>query len=307
MHSFDYTLVVPTYNGGDLWKQCVAGILNLSFSPSSVLVVDSSSSDDTCLIAEKAGFHVVSIPQSEFDHGGTRTYSLQFVKTDYVVFLTQDAILEAGDSVAKLLSIFVDKNIGAAFGRQLPHYDSNPLSSFARLCNYRAESYVTNLQSSEPKGFKKAYLSNSFAAYRVCMLKDQGAFPSKLILAEDFYVAAKLLVAGRSIAYVSDACVRHSHNYSVLEEFKRYFDIGVSHTTQQWMLDELGGVEGEGVKFAVNQLLNMIEKKKYHWIIPSVFASIAKFIGYKLGRNYNKLPKFLCYRFSMYKGYWKNN
>ena len=72
MRDSDYTLVIPTYNGGDLWKQCIAGILSQSNPPSSVVVVDSSSSDDTCLAAEQAGFHVVSIPQSEFDHGGTR-------------------------------------------------------------------------------------------------------------------------------------------------------------------------------------------------------------------------------------------
>jgi rhamnosyltransferase len=307
MRDSDYTLVIPTYNGGDLWKQCIAGILSQSNPPSNVVVVDSSSSDDTCLAAEQAGFRVVSIPQSEFDHGGTRTFSLQFVKTGYVVFLTQDAILAEEDSISNLLSIFSDKSVGAAFGRQLPHYDANPLSAFARLCNYRSESYVTNLKASAPKGFKKAYMSNSFAAYRMTMLKEEGAFPSKLILAEDFYVAAKLLMSGRSVAYVSDAFVRHSHNYSVLDEFKRYFDIGVSHTTQQWMLDELGSVEGEGVKFALTQLVYLFKEKKIQWLIPSIFASAAKFFGYKLGRHYKKIPRFFCYKLSMYKGYWKKN
>lgn len=305
MKNFEYTIVIPTYNGGEIWRQCISGILRQSHPPLKVVVVDSSSTDNTALYAKNAGFDVISISKSEFDHGGTRTFALQFVETEYVVFLTQDAILANDDSVSNLLNIFADKNIGAAFGRQLPHDDANPLSTFARLCNYPSESYVASLRSSEPKGLKKAYMSNSFATYRVSMLKAQGGFPSKLILAEDFYVAAKFLLAGLCVAYVSEACAHHSHNYSVKEEFKRYFDIGVSHSTQKWMLDELGTVEGEGVRFAINQLRYLLGAKNIRWLFPSFFASFAKYIGYKMGRNYSCLPKGLCYKLSMYKGYWK--
>jgi rhamnosyltransferase len=304
MRDSDYTLVIPTYNGGDLWRQCIAGILSQSNPPSSVVVVDSSSSDDTCLAAEQAGFHVVSIPQSEFDHGGTRTFALQFVRTDHVVFLTQDAILENENAIEVLLSVFDDPQVGAAYGRQLPHYDANPLVAFARQNSYKNTSYVTGLHTDTPQGFRKAFLSNSFSAYDVPMLKALGAFPNKLILGEDSYVAAKLLVSGKRVAYSAGALVRHSHNYRAVDEFKRYFDIGVFHSTQYWMIDKLGQVEGEGVKFALGQLQYLVKKRHFGWLLTSFFASFAKYIGYKLGRAHTRFNRAQCQRLSMYKSYW---
>ncbi|VCW13919.1 hypothetical protein BANRA_01245 [Escherichia coli] len=41
------------------------------------------------------------------------------------------------------------------------------------------------------------------------------------------YYTAKAILAGYKVAYVADAVVKHSHNYSPIDEFKRYFDIGV--------------------------------------------------------------------------------
>jgi rhamnosyltransferase len=65
-------------------------------------------------------------------------------------------------------------------------------------------------------------------------------FPEKLILGEDMVVAARMLQAGWSVAYVSDAQVYHSHGYTIAQEFKRYFDIGVMHQDQAWILQEFG-------------------------------------------------------------------
>lgn len=58
------------------------------------------------------------------------------------------------------------------------------------------------------------------------------------------YFAAQAVITGYKVAYVSEARVRHSHNYSVMEEFKRYFDIGVFHCEQPWIRDKFGGAGG---------------------------------------------------------------
>ena len=221
-----------------------------------------------------------------------------------MVFLTQDAVLNGSDDIARLLSVFQDQSIGAAYGRQLPHFDANPLAIYARKNSYGNRSYVTTLMDGEPEGFRKAFMSNSFAAYRLVELKRVGGFPSKLILGEDSYVAAKMLISGAAIAYVADAIVRHSHNYSVVEEFKRYFDIGVFHATQYWMLDQLGGVEGEGVKFALGQVRFLISEYKFYYFFVSILTSVAKYAGYRAGRNYKLFSVGLCQKLSMYRSYW---
>lgn len=300
------TVIIPTYNGGVLWEQAADILTKQVPSLNRVKVIDSSSSDNTAMVAKSHGFEVTVIQKAEFDHGGTRSLAIADVETEFVVFLTQDAILSDRFSVSSLIQgLASSPDIVCAYGRQLPHCNANPLAKFTRYNSYSEHDYVTSLDDSYPKGFRKAFLSNSFAAYRVDFLKKIGGFPQKLILGEDSFIAAKALVAGLRVAYLSNACVYHSHNYSVKQEFQRYFDIGVFHTTQFWMVDRLGTVEGEGVKFALGQLKFLFYSKKYRWIFPSIFCSLAKFIGYKIGKNYSLLGSSLCRRLSMYKSYWK--
>lgn len=299
------TVVVPTYNGGALWKESARCLAEQMPTPFRVKVIDSSSKDDTQDTAQSFNFELKQIKQKDFDHGGTRSFALEDIDTEFVVFLTQDALLEGVDAISTLISTFKnDSDIVCAYGRQLPHVDASPLARHARFNSYRSDSYVTSLESNFPQGFRKAFLSNSFSAYRVDFLRSIGGFPKHLILGEDAYVAAKALVANKKVAYVADARVRHSHNYSVIQEFKRYFDIGVFHSTQPWMIDELGSVEGEGVKFALDQLIYVCKTKKYRWLIPSFFASMAKFVGYKLGKKHIQLGVSLSKKLSMYKSYW---
>jgi rhamnosyltransferase len=299
------TVVVPTYNGGTLWKESAQRLAEQMPAPFRVKVIDSSSRDDTRKTAQGFSFDVEQIEQKDFDHGGTRSYALADIHTEFVVFLTQDALLEGTDAISNLVAVFdKEPEVVCVYGRQLPHLDANPLAQHARYNSYKANSYVTSLEDDFPAGFRKAFLSNSFSAYRVDFLRSIGGFPQHLILGEDSYVAAKALVAHKKVAYVAEAAVRHSHNYSVLEEFQRYFDIGVFHSSQSWMVEELGSVEGEGVKFALDQLRYVCRLKRYHWVVISASASMAKFIGYKFGKKHARLGVPLSRRLSMYKSYW---
>lgn len=299
------TVVVPTYNGGALWLDSATRLSQQRSVIERVKVIDSSSKDETQKIVRQFGFELTIIDQTDFDHGGTRSFALEDITSDVVVFLTQDALLCDEEAVATLVSVFdSEPDVVCAYGRQLPHVDANPLAQHARNNSYRSEPYVTGLNDGFPAGFRKAFLSNSFAAYRTDFLKSIEGFPKHLILGEDSYVAARALTEGKRVAYVADAKVMHSHNYSALEEFKRYFDIGVFHSTQPWMIEELGSVEGEGVKFALDQLMYVVKQKQFLWVLRSACASLAKYLGYKLGKKHAQLGHRWSRRFSMYKSYW---
>lgn len=301
------SLVIPTYNGGSLFEQCLESLANQNLNFSQKLIYDSSSTDSTVDKAKEYGFDVTVIEQSEFDHGGTRSRALESVDADIVVFMTQDAILANEYAISELVNAFQDSQVDAVYGRQIPHDDANLLATYARVSSYGTEDYRVGLTDDFPKGFRKAFMSNSFSAYRVSKLKALGGFPSKLILGEDSFVAAKILLNDRKVAYKSSAVAKHSHNYKIADEFKRYFDIGVFHKTQYWMLESLGQVEGEGIKFAVGQIAFMYREKAYFGVVKSLLMSASKFIGYKLGKNYNHLPTYINIKLSMHKGYFKNN
>ncbi len=128
-------------------------------------------------------------------------------------------------------------------------------------------------------------------------------FPNSTILSEDMYFAAKSVMAGYSVAYISDAVVRHSHNYSIREEFKRYFDIGVFHADEPWIREHFGGAGGEGKKFLLSELKYLSKTNPLYFPI-SVLHNFAKITGYKLGQKYKKLPISLIKKFSMHRRYW---
>ncbi|MHA7847603.1 glycosyltransferase family 2 protein [Serratia sp. D1N4] len=305
-----FIVVVPTYNGGEVWDSSARSIKDASKNMSAcsgVYIIDSESTDNTCMIARQYGINIKIISKNEFNHGGTRNLALEFCKDeDVIVFLTQDAIVDDEISIQKLISTFeMEKDIVAAYGCQLPHYDANPIASHARAFNYKQESYVSGIFSKQDMGIKTVFMSNSFSAYRASKFKELGGFPSNTILCEDMYFTAKAVLAGYKVAYVADAKVRHSHNYSAIEEFKRYFDIGVFHHDESWIRNSFGSAGGEGKKFILSEFKYLIKNAPL-WIPMACLNNASKIIGYKLGQNYRKIPLKWRKKFSMHKRYWDN-
>jgi len=307
-------LIVPTLNASEIWPRFIEGVKQQTTHPAidlHVLVIDSGSSDDTVKLALEAGFEVQVIKTTEFDHGGTRQHALGFVKEGqaFALFMTQDAIFARHDALMEMLMAFEDPQTALVYGRQLPHIGASPLAAQARLFNYPEYSLVKRYEDRATMGIKSAFCSNSFAMYRIHALQAVGGFPLKTILGEDMLVAAKLLKSGYAVRYEAKAQVFHSHNYSCIQEFKRYFDTGVFHFESRMILDEFGGIGSEGMKHfrAQLDLLDGIHGlRKVIFLIDVVFRNTLKYVGYQLGRHHNRLPIELKKSFSMFKGYWNH-
>lgn len=300
-----FTLVIPTLNAGERWIEWIPALKGQSLTPTKVFVLDSESNDLTLEASVQAHFVVKSIPRIEFNHGGTRQIAVDTLRgeTDVLVFMTQDAVLATPDSLLNLLAAFEDSSVAAAYGRQLPRTDASPLASHSRIFNYQNISRTIKLNDKESLGIKACFLSNSFAAYRVSDLLSIGGFSKNVILGEDTSAAARLLLAGKAIRYQADACVYHSHDYTPLEEFRRYFDTGVFHARERWLLDAFGGAGGEGFRFVKSELRYLLRKAP--WLIPSALLRTAcKLAGYRLGRAEALLPVSLKRRLSMFRAYW---
>jgi len=300
------TLVcIPTLNIGTGFEEFSRAIQQQNFE-FRILVIDSSSDDETVEMLKGIGAEIHLISRKTFNHGATRQLALNlFPNADIIIYMTQDAFLASPDAIKNILKPFEDEKVGAVCGRQLPHTDASPLATHARLFNYTSESSMKSIDDIPRLGIKAAFISNSFAAYRRTALMAVGGFPSDVILSEDTYVAAKMLQAGWKLAYAADAICYHSHNYTMLEEFRRYFDIGVFHGREPWYLELLGKAEGEGRKFVLSEMRYLL--KHAPWLVPSaVLRTGFKLVGYKLGQMEPGLPLWLKRQLSMNKGYWKN-
>jgi rhamnosyltransferase len=298
-------IIIPVRNGGERWREAAAALRRVVPDPCMVAVVDSSSTDGSDTVAADLGFEVERIDARTFNHGRTRQQAVDMFchGREFALFLTHDAVIEGPGSLTILLDAFGNPQVGAAYGRQLPHHNASPFGRHSASFLYPPTSDVRTLASASRLGIRAAYISNSFAAYRVRALYECGGFPSTLILGEDTHVALRMLLAGWSVSYCATALVRHSHNYSVFQDMQRYFDFGVLHAQLPELLRELGEPEGQGLRFVTSELRYMTTAAP--WRLPEVvLRNASKYIGYRLGRVFRKLPNSMRRRLSMTAGYW---
>lgn len=306
-YSISVAVVVPTLNAGTSWVVWLEKLRVQTLPLQHVLIIDSSSDDATASIAVNAGCDVRIIPRSEFNHGTTRQLAADIlVDADIIVYLTQDALLAHEGALACLVEAFTDHEVGVAYGRQLPHHEAKLIGSHARLFNYPETSEIRTMSDASRLGIKTAFTSNSFAAYRRNALMMVGGFPSNSILSEDTYVSAKMLLASWKIAYCAEAKVFHSHDYSIIQEFNRYFDIGVFHARESWVRLAFGSAESEGKKFVISEILFLMRHSP--WQIPSaILRTFVKYAGYQLGLHEENIPIALKRKLSMHKGFWSKH
>jgi len=300
-----FGLVVPTLNACEEWQAWLDAFDSQTIKPDRMLVIDSGSSDNTVALAKSYGFDVEVIEKSDFDHGGTRQRGVDsFHDIDVCVFLTQDAIFSDCDSLNNILQPFHDDSVAAVCGRQLPRKQAAPIEVHARLYNYSPEPFSRSIKDAKQFGLKTVFLSNSFAAYRVSALREVGGFPENVIFGEDMYVAAKFLLAGYKIAYAAGACVYHSHDYSLIQEMKRYFDMGVFHAREPWIRQQFGKAEREGLKFVISEIKYL--SRHAFWRIPeSMLRTILRYIGFRLGLAERNISLKIKRKISMNPGYYK--
>ena len=298
-------LIVPVLNGGRRWQEAAQAITAAVPDPAAVVVIDSGSTDGSDHVALAKGFDLHRIEPHTFNHGRTRQWAAEQCCTgrQFAVFLTQDAVLEGPESIGALLQAFSDPTVGAAYGRQVPHAGAGPFEAHVILFNYGPCSETRSVADAPRLGIKTAYLSNSFAAYRLSALAACGGFPSHLILGEDTGVAVKMLLAGWSIRYCADARVRHSHAYTIAQDTRRYFDFGVLHAQLPELMRNFGGAEGEGATFVASEL-RYVANHAPHLLPLVAVRNAVKYFGYRLGRTFDYLPRSLCRRLSMTKIFW---
>jgi rhamnosyltransferase len=297
-------VVIPTHNAARYWGTLRAALDTQGIAAQQILIVDSSSSDGTAAMAESAGYKVVRVEGKEFDHGGTRRLACEyFADTDVLIFMTQDALPADSFAFQRLYEAFSNPDVGTAYGRQLPRHDARPIERHARLFNYPSVSAIRTYASREQYGIKAAFTSNSFAAYRCSALKAVGGFPRTAIVGEDSVVASRLLIDGWEIAYVADAAVVHSHSFTLRKEFGRYFDIGVHHAREKWILAHFGKADKEGQRFLRSEMSYLLAED-VRLIPAALLRTLLKVIAYQAGRREHLLPVGLKTALSGQKAFW---
>jgi rhamnosyltransferase len=293
-------VVIVTLNAEREVEPALRAVLGSSVV-SRCLVMDSSSTDGTVALAKRLGAEVHILPRAEFNHGATREKARKLLATDIVVLLTQDVIPEA-DFIAELIKPIRCGETVAAYSRQLPHLGAEFFEAFPREFNYPATGNVRSISDTSKHGVYAFFCSDSAAAYSNEALDRIGGFEPTLTN-EDYFAVARLLRAGGRIAYVAESRVRHSHRYTLEQEFRRYFDTGYVRAENGWVNDLAGHAEGRGALFA-REMFGRLSRQA-PLLIPYAFLQTAvKWIGYRVGYFSVRMPLWWCRWLSSQRYYW---
>ncbi len=294
------SVVIPVKNGGKDLVRCLDGIARQRTDEEvEVVVVDSGSTDGSAAVARGAGAVVHEIPAAEFGHGRTRNLGAKIARGDMLVFTSQDAVAADDRWLAALAGAARSAtDVAGAYGRQLPHPDARPPERFFLAFLYGSVPRVQRVGDDEELTFEATLFSNVNAAIPRPIL-ERFPFSDDVTMSEDQEWSRRVLRAGHALVYEPGAVVNHSHAYTVLTAFRRFFDSGVSAEHSYVEGDESrAALRRAGSRYARAELAWLWRTGQPQWIPYTVVYELAKFAGLQLGLRHARLPRRLVSRLS---------
>lgn len=304
MKQYTVDVIIPTYRPDQTFATLLERLEKQTYPVNEIIIMNTEESYwNESLFPKQENRKVFHLSKQDFDHGGVRAEAALKSKADILLYMTQDAIPRNKYLVENLIKAFENNDVGAAYARQLPRINCKTIEAYTRSFNYPETSRIKSIEDVEELGIKTFFCSNVCAAYRKDIYMELGGFVTRTIFNEDMIYAGNMIQSGKKVAYVADAEVIHSHNYSYLEYFRRNFDLAVSQAEHPEVFAGIKS-ESEGMKM-VQQTAHYLYKNKKPWmIVDLVLQSGFKWLGYKLGKSYNKLPRDLILKFTMNQTYW---
>jgi glycosyltransferase involved in cell wall biosynthesis len=201
------SVVVPTKNAEGRISRCLNSILNQSYPPAEVVVVDGNSIDRTVELAQR--YHVKICHEDYGTVGGARQTGLENTMGEFVAFTDDDTIPD-GDWLKNLVKEF-DANI-VGVGGGVKYVGNNLWGKSAALC---MNSVVGSGNSVQGRLFKEKKwvksISGCNSMYRRKTLMEIGGFNVRLSVNEETELNKRMCKKGK-LLYTPDAIVLHNQD-----------------------------------------------------------------------------------------------
>lgn len=312
-------IIIPTYKPDDTFCLLLQRLQEQTFLVHRVILLNTEESlwkaaEEKYPIAQRLSelsfeYQLIHVKKENFDHGGTRNLGAEQSDADIMVFMTQDAVPADERLIEKLVEAFdaTEEKEGAvavAYARQLPAEDCGIIERYTRQFNYPENGRKKSKADIGALGIKTFFCSDVCAAYRKDLFLELGRFETPVIFNEDMFFAAHAIEAGYQIAYVAEANVIHSHNYSAMQQLHRNFDLAVSQTTHPEIFEQISS-EAEGMKLVKSTMKHLCRIGKPYLIWNLFVQCVGKYAGYFLGKRYQKLSRNQILKCTMSPDYWK--
>jgi glycosyltransferase involved in cell wall biosynthesis len=284
------SIIIPTCNGGRLFKSCLEKIRGQEYEgPVQLIVIDSGSLDGTAEAAEQAGALVKRIPKARFHHARTRNEALSLTTFDKVVFTVQDAVPCSTTWLSDLENALDAHPVVAVYTDQVHHEDATPYARFENqsIRNFRGQEPVLQALDSVESFRRMPYYDayRAIALDNVCAIYRKAAimaipFP-EVGFAEDLAWSLANMLKGERVLYQPGIKVKHSHNRPPEHGFYRQI------VNSFWCAQIMGRVARDMSSLSSRDLLSLTRSARL--IVRSLRSRILKRGGAYMG-NGRKRP-----------------
>ena len=288
-------VIIPTYKPGAEFVRVIRGLHNQSVKVNRVIIMNTEEAffkgvaNDLQKFIDEGFVEVHHILKQDFDHGNTRREGIAKSKADIFVMMTMDAVPADDKLIENLIRPLSDDKVAASYARQLPKEGASRREQITREFNYPDVSVLKSSKDYDRLGIKTFFCSNVCCAYSRRIYDKLGGFVTRAIFNEDMIYAGQAVKQGYMISYTAEAVVYHSHDYGAIEQFRRNVDLGISQADHPEVFDGFRS-ETEGVRMVKMVITRLIKGGRWYEVVPYVWISAWKLMGYRMGKSYKKLP-----------------
>ncbi len=277
------SVICPLYNGEDYIKNLNNSLLKqkgVEFA--SIEYILTEGKDNSEEVLKRLNCSYKKIKPQEFSHSRTREEAAFRAEGDVLVFITQDIIIIDDLWLSKLVKPIIEGQCAATFSRQI--CDNNTIEKYVREKNYPEESRIVCKDNIKELGIRTFFFSDAASAIKRETFEELEGYDNKhLVTNEDMYIAYKMINKGYKIRYTSEAEVIHSHEFTLKQLYKRYYDTGIFLKQNSYLLEHKANKAGMGLLGYV--LKRAVEERNIGVLINVIPNFAARYLGNFFGKR----------------------
>ena len=169
-----YDVVILTHAPRNDFLLSLKRLLEQSIKPKKIIIYNTNESifynnisekeELKKIITDNSGFiNVVNIEESEFDHGRARNAAADMCDSDFILFLTDDAVPydnKLCECLIKAFEKYSSFNVAVSYARQIAKANAKLKEKYVREFNYPEHDIIKLKSKEEELGIKNYFCSN---------------------------------------------------------------------------------------------------------------------------------------------------
>lgn len=282
------SIIILTKNGEKYIRSLLDGLYcQRKIECAEVIVIDSGSADGTLKITSEYPVTLTRIPPEEFGHGRTRNLGARLARGKFLMYLPQDATPVGSDWLNTLLLPFGDPAVAGVYCRQVPRSNASAMEKCLLLNTYSRQYEVKTLGKHEDISLSQCFFSTVGGVIRASLWRDH-PFREDVIMSEDQAWSKEVMLTGHSIVYQPAAELLHSHQYGIVDVFRRNFDSGFS--IHQIFSDKTGISVIQSLSRLAHEAVFVLRAGRLMDLFRFPLYECARHLGFWMGMHAEMLP-----------------